>query len=561
MKFYLESRRPATSNLRTLHAHKVLQDRNLPKIGEHLKTSLKVHRDPVKKTLMIRPRFGIIHVPMASRMKKLLFAVGFAFYVGCSAPIIPQAWGNTPARETPVSLGEKHSETTADLAETIDGILGESLLKRVRFSIHIIEADSGKTLYDHDARELMIPASNMKLITSAAALTSLGPDFVYKTRIGLSGNTLVVIGSGDPLLGDERMDTKYGREPGWIFKDISHALTCKGIDEIESIIVDTSIFDNERVHPSWPAKDLNKWYACEVSGLNYNDNCVKISAKNVEGKVAVFVDPQTSFVALVNNVVAISKGDGAVGTYRNRHPNKLIVFGKCKDAVGPFDVAIERPAAYFGFLLFEHLKATGINARGQLVEKTFNDGNDFSPLIEFSTSMADCLARCNKNSLGLVAEAMLKTIAAHKNPDGKNGSWERGRELVAEYLTELGIDKSQYYLDDGSGLSRQNELTASTITTVLSSLYKGQNWPLYRDSLAIGGVDGTIAGYFKEEAYQGKIRGKTGYINGVRALSGVCRTDRGDIIFSILVNNTNGQTRTVINEIAETIIDHATTAP
>ena len=228
-------------------------------------------------------------------------------------------------------------------------------------------------------------------------------------------------------------------------------------------------------------------------------------------------------------------------------------------AVGPFDVAIERPAAYFGFLLFEHLVATGIEAKGQLVEKAFDDVNDFSPLIEFSTSITDCLARCNKNSLGLVAEAMLKTIAAHNSPDGKNGSWERGRELIADYLLGLGIDKSQFYLDDGSGLSRQNELTAFTITMVLFDLYKSENWPLYRDSLAIGGVDGTIDDFFKEEPYKGKIRGKTGYISSVRALSGVCTTDQGDYIFSILSNNTNGQTRTVINEIVKAIIDHADT--
>ena len=160
----------------------------------------------------------------------------------------------------------------ADLRKQINGIIRESAQKRVHFSIHIIEADSGATLYEHDARELMIPASNMKIITSSAALHYLGPDYIYKTRVGLSGNALVVIGSGDPLLGDEKTDTKHGREPGWIFKDIANALKSKGIGTIEGIIVDSSIFDNEPVHPSWPDDDLNRWYACEVSGLNFNDN-------------------------------------------------------------------------------------------------------------------------------------------------------------------------------------------------------------------------------------------------------------------------------------------------
>jgi D-alanyl-D-alanine carboxypeptidase/D-alanyl-D-alanine-endopeptidase (penicillin-binding protein 4) len=120
----------------------------------------------------------------------------------------------------------------------------------------------------------------------------------------------------------------------------------------------------------------------------------------------------------------------------------------------------------------------------------------------------------------------------------------------------LGIDKSQFYIDDGSGLSRQNELTAYTITTVLSSIYKSRNWQLYKDSLAVGGTEGTIEKYFKEEKYKGKIFGKTGYINSVKSLSGLCVTDRGDYIFSVISNNTNGQTRTVINNIAQEIIDY-----
>lgn len=135
----------------------------------------------------------------------------------------------------------------ADLAKQVDAIISKALAQKVKLSIHIVKADSGKTVYDHDSRELMIPASNMKLMVSATALKYLGPDYVYKTKVGLCGNTLVVIGSGDPLLGDERTDEKYGREPGWIFKDIIHALNGKGVDTIEDIIVDSSIFDNERV--------------------------------------------------------------------------------------------------------------------------------------------------------------------------------------------------------------------------------------------------------------------------------------------------------------------------
>ena len=499
------------------------------------------------KVLISRPCFEIINRPMDRRMKRLLIGVGLVLCLGRFAKADPSA-AFRPALNLSNGTG---------LAEQVDAIIGESLAKRVQFSIHIVQAPSGTTLYDHDARELMIPASNMKIITSAAALKYLGPDYEFKTRVGLLGNALAVIGSGDPLLGDEKTDAKYGREPGWIFKDIANALKAKGIGTIEDIIVDSSVFDDEPVHPNWPAKDLNKWYACEVSGLNFNDNCVRISAKNIGGRIEISLDPPTSFITFINKVEAISKGSGAVGTNRNRQPNHLTVFGQCRDAVGPFDVAIERPAAFFGYLLFEHLAKADIVVKGHLVEKTLDDYSGFRPLVEYSTPLTDCLARCNKNSLGLAAESLLKKIAAQNNPDGKNGGWEKGRELICRYLAQLGLDNSQYYIDDGSGLSRQNELTAYAITTVFLDIYRGPNWELYRDSLAVGGQDGTIEQYFKQQQYVERVRGKTGFISGVRSFSGICSTTEGDVIFSILSNNTNGETRAVINDITQAIIDDA----
>ena len=528
---YLESDFPATAN----------PHEDSPRAGAGRDASVEGRRflSGPRKWLICRSSCEIIRRTMKAQTKRLLAAVGFALCLGCFAK------------------ADLARPTSGGLAEQIDAIISPSVQKRVQFSIHVVEAPSGRTLYGHDAGELMIPASNMKVITSAAALKYLGPDYQFKTRVGLLGNALVVVGSGDPLLGDEKTDAKYSREPGWIFKDIANALKSKGIGTIEDIIVDSSVFDNQPVHPNWPAQDLNKWYACEVSGLNFNDNCVRITAKNTDGKVAVFVEPQTSFVALINKVEPISKGTGAVGAYRNRQPNHLIVFGKCRDAAGPFDVAIERPAAFFGFLLYEHLAKADITVKGHLVERVLDDYSGLRPLVEYTTPLADCLARCNKNSLGLAAESLFKKIGAQGNPDGKNGSWERGRQLVCKYLSELGLDESQYYIDDGSGLSRQNELTAYAITTVLLDVYRGRDWKFYRDSLAAGGVDGTIERYFKEENYRGRIFGKTGYISGVASFSGICTAAGGDRIFSILANNTNGEIRTAINDIAEAIIDDA----
>lgn len=444
---------------------------------------------------------------------------------------------------------------SAGLAKRIDGIIEQSSQKKVRYSVVIVKADSGEVVYSHNANEAMIPASNMKIIVTAAALKYLGPNYEFKTEVGLCGDTLVIKGGGDPLLGDKITDAKYLREASWIFKDITAALKRNDITAIKDIVVDSSIFDDERVHPNWPKKDLNRPYACEVSGLNFNRNCIDITAKTIGGKVAVFIEPETGYVKVINKVVPISKGTSLWGAYRTQEINKIIVKGKCKKQVGPFAVAIERPAAFFGYLLAENLAKAGINTEGQLLVKSVGEDCNFKRIAEYSTPIADCLARCNKDSLQLAVEALLKTIAAKASPDGKNGSWAEGREIIHKYLLELGIERGEFYIDDGSGLSRGNKLSANVITKVLLDIYKSENWGFYKNSLAVGGVDGTIGKYFKEKKYKGKVFGKTGYIGGVKSFSGVCSGEGGDYIFSILANNTNGRTRGAINDIAKAIID------
>ena len=405
-------------------------------------------------------------------------------------------------------------------------------------------------VYSRNANEAMLPASNMKLITTAAAMKYLGPGYEFKTEVGLCGNTLVIKGGGDPLLGDKVTDAKYQRKPGWVFKDISEKLKQNGIKAIKDIIVDSSIFDDERVHPNWPRDQLNRWYACEVSGLNYNDNCIAITVKNTNGHITVGIEPKTRFVKIINKIKPIHKGNGGSGAYRNQKPNVITLKGKCKKQQG-FDYAIENPAKFFGFLLKEHLARAGIETNGKILEEPVN--YNYRKIAEYKTPITDCLDRCNKNSLGLAAEALVKTIAAKTISGG--GRWALGRELIHSYLLELGIEEKEFHVDDGSGLSRKNRLSADAITKVLLDVHKGRNWELYKNSLAVGGVEGTIRSPFKEKKYRGKVFGKTGYIAGVKSFSGICSGRDGEYIFSILANNAKGKTREAINDIAKAIID------
>lgn len=440
----------------------------------------------------------------------------------------------------------------ADLAGRIADAVGKA--KPAEYAIHIVAPDSGRVVYSHNATTAMTPASNMKLVTTAAALRYLGPLFEYRTRIGLCDGALVVIGSGDPLLGDPVMDALYGRENGWVFDEVVRGLQGLGIESITDIIIDTTVFDDQRVHPNWLESDLNRWYACEVCGLNYRGNCIRVTTTNQGGRIDVRVEPTTSFVEIANEIQAVSSGTGAVGAYRTRQPNRITLRGKCRDKEGPFDVAIEQPGAFFGFVLAEHLVRAGIPVSGHLAERAFDPNCRLVPVAEYTTPLIDCLHRANKDSLGLAAEALLKTIAAYANPDRKNGSWEKGRELIGKYLTDLGIPRREFEIDDGSGLSRKNLLSARAIVAVLRDAYTGGNWELYRTSLAVGGADGTIGKYFKESAYRAGILGKTGYISGVRSFSGICLTDKGPYLFSI-ISNRSSLSREAINAIAQAIMD------
>lgn len=443
----------------------------------------------------------------------------------------------------------------AGLKDSINRILSRPSEKNVQYGIDIIEADTGKKLYSKNAPEPMIPASNMKLIITAAALHYLGPDYAFETTVALKDDTLVIIGCGDPLLGDKITDIKHGREKDWIFRDIAQSLIHNDVNNIRDIIVDTTIFDDERVHPSWPADELNRWYACEVSGLNYNDNCVEITCTNRGGQVQVSLDPQTDFIKIINQVRTVSSGSGAVGAYRTDKINNILLKGRCRTTQGPFRVAIERPAAFFAFLLAENLTKHNIKVSGHVIEKGVANTQDLKILTTFHTPIADCLDRANKDSLGLVAESLLKTIAANAN-NNKNGSWPTGRKLISNYLTGLGIQQNKFYIDDGSGLSRNNKLSPDCITTVLQTLYKSENRHIYMQSLAEGGIDGTIDRYFDQPQYKGKIIGKTGYINSVKSFSGYCNTGEKYFIFSIIANGANGTTRQAINDIAKAVIDN-----
>jgi serine-type D-Ala-D-Ala carboxypeptidase/endopeptidase (penicillin-binding protein 4) len=445
----------------------------------------------------------------------------------------------------------------ADLAGKVETIVASQTQGNVRIAVKIVNPASGSVIYSRNASSALIPASNMKLVTTAAALHYLGPDFVYLTGIGLIGNSVAVIGSGDPLLGDKPTMLKHNLDPRWVLKDVPDILRKNNITSISDVIVDDTVFDDEYVQPSWPKNELNRWYAAEVAGINYNGNCIEIIAETVGSKVELTIDPPTSYVKIINNCKAAANPPDTVWGARPAGSNAITVSGNCHKKCEPVRVTINRPQAFFGYLLAEEIRRAGVGIRGQLVEREILPQDQFKLLAVYRTPIWDVFERSNKDSLEVAAESLLKTIAAYRQPSGKGGTWAQGKQFVSDYLVSLGISTDQFVLDDGCGLSENNRLSANILTTILLDIYKKPEWQKFKETLAVGGEEGTIDKWFNEPKYRGKIFAKTGYIGGVKSLSGVCTTEAGDRVFAIITNKTNGESRQAINNIVKAIIDES----
>ena len=211
---------------------------------------------------------------------------------------------------------------------------------------------------------------------------------------------------------------------------------------------------------------------------------------------------------------------------------------------------------YFGIIIGERLVAEGVAVTGSVIEK-YCPAPKTEPLITFTHTIKQVITRCNSDSFNLAAECLIKTISAANTPGSINGEWPHGLKLSGSYLCQLGYTTDDFTLDDGCGLSRKNRLTAAILCDVLNDMYNSPNKQLFKESLAVGGVRGSspVRKYFTSRKYKGRVLAKSGTINGVKALSGICKTDSGDYTFSIIVNKANGHSRKAINDIVEAIID------
>jgi D-alanyl-D-alanine carboxypeptidase/D-alanyl-D-alanine-endopeptidase (penicillin-binding protein 4) len=462
----------------------------------------------------------------------------------------------------------------ADLSGDIEQILDDKLLARTAVGIDIVRmgkspADATR-IYETNATQPLVPASNLKVITTSAALAQLGGDFKFRTLLLYHDGELVLVGDGDPTFGDAELLKKVGWDVDTVFKTWAAGLAKKQFRSARDLLVDDSVFDDEFLHPDWPADQTQKRYVAEIAALNLNANCLDIYVRPERyGRLVDFsTDPVTQYVSIKNSCIA--GNENAIWLSRQPGTNQLILRGAARSANEvPVSVTVHDPPMYAGAVLAEALDGAGITLSGEVRrDRTMRDAylkaqksgdHSWTLLAVHETPLSSVIDRANKDSMNLYAECLCKRLGFARYGQG---TWKAGTTAVSDFLGSLQIPSSQYTLDDGCGLSKNNAISAHLMVTVLMHDYFGVNSDVWMGSLAVAGEDGTLAERFRGSDLRGRVIAKTGFVNGVSCLSGYLRAkDDNWYCFSILFNGipegTNSGAKILQERIVRAIDQHA----
>jgi serine-type D-Ala-D-Ala carboxypeptidase/endopeptidase (penicillin-binding protein 4) len=464
----------------------------------------------------------------------------------------------------------------ADLSGEIDQVLSDKLLAHAAVGIDVVRmghsAEGSVSIYQANPTMPLVPASNLKVITTSAALEELGGDFKFRTLLVYHNGDLALIGDGDPTLGDAEMLKKVGWDVDTVFKTWATGLARKQFRSAKNLLVDDSIFDDQFLHPHWPADQTEKRYAAEIAALNLNANCIDIYVRPAGyGQVVGFyTDPTTGYVNIKNT--CIEAGENAVWLSREPGSNNLILRGTARSSNEvPVSVTVHDPPMYAGTVLAESLRNAGITLSGEVrrdrsIRQAFAAAAQigdpsWSLLAVHETPLASVIDRANKDSMNLYAECLCKRLGYARFGQG---TWKTGTTAVGDFLSTLQIPSSQYTLDDGCGLSKDNAISPHLMVSVLMHDYFGRNSDVWMGSLAVAGEDGTLAERFHGTDLRGRVIAKTGFVNGVSCLSGYLHAkDLNWYCFSIMFNGipegSNSGAKVLQERIVRAIDQHVAT--
>ncbi len=416
--------------------------------------------------------------------------------------------------------------------------------RKARVAAFFYDLEGKNVLYALRPDEPMAPASNMKLLTTAAALDELGKDFRFTTRLFTEGPVREGVLEGDLLLvagGDPSWCRKVpGREIPTVADDLAGALRKKGITRVEGkLLVDASFFDREFTHPDWPAGQLQAYYEAPVGALTVAEACLTVrvtGAARTGLRPRVLLKPAGSGFSLINRAVTVRRVRRAGLVVGRKGAWTLLVRGRAvAGRTVEFKVAVADPVAFAAGVLLAGLRRRGIRVEGgwSLLEKPRPCASSRRPAWTLETPLPRVIRVVNKFSDNLMAEHVFKTLGRMK---GGEGSFAGGRRAVLAWLLGLGLPIEGVEIRDGSGLSRKNRLTARILAGVLTRAWRSPWGGVFLGSLPVGGVDGTLKRRMKDKLLKGRVLAKTGWIRGASALSGYLRAGKRRIAFSILVS-------------------------
>jgi len=452
------------------------------------------------------------------------------------------------------------------LPAIIDSVINTPPLDRTHWGIAAYDPEADRVLARVNYEKHFIPASNTKLVTTAAGLALLGPDFRYTTMLRAIGGTraapaaLLLDGRGDPSLSFRFHE---GGELGALGM-LADSVVAAGIGRVNGpLIVDTRYFDDRRVHTAWEVGDLDWSYASPVSGFAVDEATVTLviepGAAPGEAAQVRALTPE-GMIRIENALVT----DTAFSRYEwgfLRLPGEdafrfegTVPLNTRPDTIR---IPVRDPAEFAGEALVELLEQRGVEVeggvnvvRGEEVLPVQVSGA--RPVASWtSPPLSQIAAEILKPSNNWVAEQLLKTLGAEL---GEGGSWEEGLRVEREWMVDVvGIDSTSFLLKDGSGLTAQNLLSPEAIVRLLT-FAREQSWgAAYRAALAEPGEDGTLER--RLTALQGRTYAKTGTITNVNALSGYIINAAGnEVVFSIMTNATGepaSEVRPAIDRLVE----------
>ena len=417
----------------------------------------------------------------------------------------------------------------------------ESIIARFgsgKFGAHVVRISDGAVLVDHNGHEPLMPASNQKIVTSAVVAKRLGFGFKFETLVGMEGADLAVVGDLDPTAGDATIAQNQKADIYTVLDGWAEKLKAAGVKQVGKVILRTGIMTGSMYNPDWADRHRRQWYGAPVAGLNFNDNCLDMTF-NVEGsKVQPVISPVDPFIQIDSKV---THGDKPVWNFQftSDDGTALSLTGTMTHtSKDPVFIPYPNPPILYGTVLADRLAKAGIEVKGPVEVSDQPKSSGFKLIASAQVPITAAMARANKQSLNMMAECMFLRAAA---TPGSPATWEKAAAVAKGVLVnDYKIDEKLVNVADGCGLSRTNTVAPAALTTILLAL---QNEPDFIDSLAIGGVDGTLERRFTKGPSHGRVVGKTGSLDGVSALSGYILDKSGKpaYAFSILVNGGGGK--------------------